>query len=321
MGIQVVRYRGQEGIAWGVLQGDQVRTVPGRYETLAQFLTEGGADQARKLAKEPGAGMPLRDVRLLSPVTAPCRIVCQGANYSAHREEANMSPDKPPFNLIFTKADSALSGPGDDIVCPPHVRLLDYEIELGLIIGKSVTGPAEVTDENLHEYIAGLVITNDVSARDVQMLQSQWYKGKSYRTFCPAGPYLYLIDPEDAPRIHHLELKLWVNGELRQSASTGQLLYKPAETLAELTGLMDFSPGDLIMTGTPGGVALKLSEEDDQLISSRKVPYGEKRQAFVERQLSKNRYLRPGDVIRCEIKSGDGAIDLGVLENKVVKGA
>jgi 2-keto-4-pentenoate hydratase/2-oxohepta-3-ene-1,7-dioic acid hydratase in catechol pathway len=319
MGIHVVRYRSKESSAWGVVHGETVRPIPGQYDTLAQFLKE-GAEQARQLAKEAGTGdgIPVGELHLESPVSAPCRIICQGANYMAHRLEANMSAEKPPYNLIFSKADSALTGPRDNIVCPPHVELLDYEIELGLVIGASITEPQQVTDENLHQYIAGLVITNDVSARDVQLLQSQWLKGKSYRTFCPVGPYLYLLDPEDGARIHDLDLNLWVNGELRQTANTAQLLYKPAETLTELTGLMNFSPGDLIMTGTPGGVALRLTEEDDRLIASRAVPFGEKRQAFVERQ-RKHKYLQPGDVVRCEIRSKDGAIDLGVLENKVVK--
>ena len=94
------------------------------------------------------------------------------------------------------------------------MELLDYEIELGLVIGKEISESQVITEENLHEYVAGLVIANDVSARDVQLSQTQWYKGKSYRTFCPVGPYLYLLEKEDIPLINDLELKLWVNDEL-----------------------------------------------------------------------------------------------------------
>jgi 2-keto-4-pentenoate hydratase/2-oxohepta-3-ene-1,7-dioic acid hydratase in catechol pathway len=318
MGVHVVHYRSQEGSAWGVVQGETVRPVPGQYDSLAQFLQEGSA-LARQMAKEAGAGtgFAVQDLQFLSPVTAPCRIVCQGANYGSHREESGLSGSRPPYNLIFTKADSALSGTHDDIICPPHVQLLDYEIELGLVIGKSITGPVQVTDENLHEYIAGLVIANDVSARDVQLLEMQWYKGKSYRTFCPVGPYLYLLDREDVMRIHDLELKLWVNGELRQAANTEQLLYKPAETLTELSGLMNFTPGDLLLTGTAGGVAMKIGKEDAELIFHPAMPHQEKIRTFVRRQ-KENPYLQGGDVIRCEIKSKDGTIDLGVLENRVI---
>ena len=319
MGVQVVRFRAQGNSAWGVVLREKVRTIPGRYETLAQFLAK-GADKARQLAhaQDDGGELEMGALELLSPVTEPCRIVCQGANYGAHREESGLSGNRPPYNLIFTKADSSLAGPRDDIICPPHVQLLDYEIELGLVIGKAIHGPEPVTDENLHEYVAGLVIANDVSARDVQLLEMQWYKGKSCRTFCPVGPYLYLLDPEDVPRIHDLELKLWVNGELRQSANSGQLLYKPAETLAELSGLMNFSPGDLILTGTAGGVAMKPGPEDTRLMFNPAIPHEEKIRTFVQRQQD-HPYLKDGDLIRCEIKSADGQIDLGVMENKVMK--
>ena len=99
------------------------------------------------------------------------------------------------------------------------------------MIGTEISEPQQVTDENLHQYIAGIVIADDVSARDVQLSQGQWLKGKSYRTFCPTGPYLYLLDKEEIPKIHDLELNLWVNDELRQSANSSQFLFKPAETI------------------------------------------------------------------------------------------
>ena len=99
--------------------------------------------------------------------------------------------------MIFSKADSSLCGAYTEIIRPAHVQLLDYEIELGLVIGTEITEPVEVTDENLHQFVAGLVIFNDVSARDVQLLQGQWLKGKSYRTFGPTGPYFYLLDQDE----------------------------------------------------------------------------------------------------------------------------
>src|SRR5690606_13992521 len=99
-----------------------------------------------------------------------------------------MEAKRPPFNMIFGKANSSLTSAYDTVVSPEHVKLLDYEIELGLVIGKDITEETAVTDDNLHEYLAGLVVANDISARDVQLVQGQWLKGKSYRTFCPTGP-------------------------------------------------------------------------------------------------------------------------------------
>jgi 2-keto-4-pentenoate hydratase/2-oxohepta-3-ene-1,7-dioic acid hydratase in catechol pathway len=159
---------------------------------------------------------------------------------------------------------------------------------------------------------------DDVSARDVQLPEGQWLKGKSYRTFGPTGPYFYLLDQDEVPLIHDLELNLWVNDELRQSANTNQLLFKPAETLTELSETMDLSKGDLIITGTTGGVALNLSKEVMNQISSLATPGQEKLDLLVESQLKIDKYLKDGDVIRCTIKSSNGKIDLGEQVNKVV---
>ena len=115
------------------------------------------------------------------------RIFCQGANYRAHMRESGMDPDRA-FNMLFTKSTASLTGPDDDIVRPAHVRLLDYEVELGIVLGKAITGPVTVTEENLAEYVGAFVLANDVSARDVQLPQGQWYKGKSYPRSAPSVP-------------------------------------------------------------------------------------------------------------------------------------
>lgn len=243
MGIQVVRFIKEQKEQWGVVSGNNILVLQDSYNTLADFL-ENGTEEARKI-KEQGSleSISLNDVTILSPVTKPSRIVCQGANYSSHRAESGLEAQKPPFNLIFSKADSSLCGAYTEIIRPAQVQLLDYEIELGLVIGSEITEPVEVTEENLIKFVAGLVIFNDVSARDVQLLQGQWLKGKSFRTFGPTGPYFYLLDQEEIPLIHDLEIKLWVNDELRQSANTNQLLFKPAETIKELSEIMDLSKG------------------------------------------------------------------------------
>lgn len=318
MGIQIVRFEKGNKEQWGVVSGDKILILEDSYSTLAQFLEE-GIEKARKLIAEGSdQSIALNDVTLLSPVTKPARIVCQGANYSSHRAEAGLEASKPPFNLIFGKADSSLCGPYANIVRPSHVQLLDYEIELGLVIGKEISNPVEVTEENLHQYVAGLVIFNDISARDVQLTQGQWLKGKSYRTFGPTGPFLYLLDPEETPLIHELELKLWVNDELRQSANTNQLIFKPTETLTELSEIMDLSKGDLLITGTTGGVALNLTPEVLVKISNLTLPDQERYNTLLDSQLKSDKYLKDGDVIRLQIKSSDGTIDLGEQINKVV---
>lgn len=318
MGLYVVRYRDKGTNQWGVVKEGQICPVPGLYESLQSFLRD-GINEARQVAETTGGdGIPLESMEIVSPVTEPARIVCQGANYANHRTEAGMTPERPPFNLIFHKADSSLASAQSDIICPKHVKLLDYEIELGLVIGKSITERAQITDDNLHEYVAGLVIVNDISARDIQLPQSQWYKGKSYRTFCPVGPYLYILDKEEVTLLHDLDLKLWVNGELRQSTNTQQMLYKPAETLTELSEIMNLSPGDLVLTGTPGGVALRLSGEVMQLMLNPFENGDKKMKVLLDSQLESNLYLKDGDVIHCEIKSPDGNIHLGVQENRVV---
>jgi 2-keto-4-pentenoate hydratase/2-oxohepta-3-ene-1,7-dioic acid hydratase in catechol pathway len=318
MGIKVVRFEHKQKEQWGVVSGDQIHLLSGTYQSLANFL-EHGKDEARAINKQKNTeSVPLNEVTILSPVTKPARIVCQGVNYSEHRSETGMDAARAPFNLIFSKADSSLCGATSEIVRPSGVKLLDYELELGLVIGTEISEASDITDENLHQYIAGLVIVNDVSARDVQLSEGQWLKGKSYRTFCPTGPYFYLLDKGEMPLIHDLELNLWVNNELRQSANSNQLLYKPAETLTELSEIMDLSQGDLIVTGTAGGVALSLTPQVLELLSNMAIPYQQKLDLLEKGQLISGKYLKDGDVIRCQIKSANGVIDLGEQISKVV---
>ncbi len=312
MGQLTARFEYQGRTLWGVVKGQRIIPV-GEYASTRHFLEQGRP----KIGQTEGEGVPLSGVCLLSPVTRPARLIAQGVNYADHRREGGYAAAKPPYNMIFMKADSSLCGPLDAVVCPPHVKLLDYEIELGLVIGQRISGPLEVTTENLHEYVAGLTITNDISARDVQIPQEQWDKGKSYRTFCPTGPYLYLLDAGDTPMLDTLELRLWVNGELRQSASTADMLYKPAETLRELSGVMDLDPGDLILTGTPAGVAITPPPKVVQTITLLVLTPEKRSELFIQGQLKSPKYLKDGDLIRASISSNDGQIDLGTQLNAV----
>ena len=272
-------------------------------------------DSAR-LASLPAPTLALADVRLLAPVTPSQQFVCQGANYVQHMLDSGMSPDDKRYNMIFTKAPSCIVPADHDLIRPKRVKLLDYEVELGLIIKQDITGPVHVHAGNLHEYVAGIVIVNDYSARDVQIPEMQFYKGKSYRTFGPVGPYLCLLDQQDMPRLNDLQLSLCVNGQMRQSDNTRNMIYGPAETLTELSHIHDLQAGDLIATGTPAGCALSVPSPAKQRLAAL-LPEKKKWKIFHRLQLQSPHYLKPGDVVEARIRSADAMIDLGVQRNLV----
>ena len=322
MGWQIIRYVERNttiAIQWGVVQGDTVTPLHGAYATLAEFLTSGGAEQVRtlKVNADQAESVPLASVEPLSPVTAPCRIIAQGTNYQAHRRETGTHHG---FNLLFAKADSSLTSARGPVVRPHGVQLLDYELELGLVLARAITGPIEVKSERLEDVVAGLVMANDVSARDVQIPEEQWFRGKSFRTFCPAGPYFYLFDQGDAELLAQLRLRLWVNGQLRQDATADQLIYAPAPTLTLLSQTLDLAPGDLLLTGTPGGVALRPPTGLARRLGNL-LPPARRMRAFVASQRKRAEYLHDGDIVTSTIATPDGAIDLGRQEWEVTTAA
>jgi len=155
-----------------------------------------------------------------------------------------------------------LTGPYSPIVRPTDVELLDYEVEIGLVLRTELTADAHVSNENIGHYVAGVVLCNDVSARDTMFGASflQWFHGKSFRGFCPCGPVLILLDRDEVvPTLANLRIELSVNGEQRQAADTSQLIFPPGQTLTELSAWLDLKPGDLLLTGTPGGVTATAS--------------------------------------------------------------
>lgn len=316
MPLNVVRYSQEGRTAWGVLREGRIHAVPGHFETTGEFLR---GSTLGALSALDGAALDLASVEILSPVTRNQQLVCQGANYRSHMVESGMNPDEKTYNMIFRKASSCIVPASSDVVRPAHVRLLDYEIELGLVIGADITGPRTFSDADLPGFVAGIVIVNDYSARDVQIPETQFYKGKSYRTFGPVGPRLCLLAPEDLPRLKDLRLTLQVNGQVRQDASTAELVFGPAETLTELSGLQDLLVGDLIATGTPAGCALRVPPKAVQkmgaLLSDRA-----RFRIFVDGQAKRSEYLKPGDVVEATIRSPDGAIDLGTQRNRIVAG-
>ncbi|WP_286828267.1 MULTISPECIES: fumarylacetoacetate hydrolase family protein [Kordiimonas] len=188
MAINVARIKTVSDTLWAVVTPEGYQPVPGDYPTTGDFVRN-GRDRAFKVAQENGGGLiPFSDAQCLCPITQNQQYICQGANYVSHMLEAGLDPNQKGYNMIFRKASSCLAPADTDIIRPDHVSLLDYELELGLVLARDITGPKTVSEDTLDQFVAGLVITNDVSARCVQIPQMQFYKGKSYRTFGPTGP-------------------------------------------------------------------------------------------------------------------------------------
>jgi 2-keto-4-pentenoate hydratase/2-oxohepta-3-ene-1,7-dioic acid hydratase in catechol pathway len=180
----------------------------------------------------------------------------------------------------------------------------------------AITEPTTVTDENLHEYVFGVTIANDLSARDVQLPQGQFLKGKSYRGFCPVGPLLAVLDSDDFHLLNCLHLSLAVNGTERQRDNTANMLYQPAETLTELSEFCNLSPGDLLLTGTPHGCVATSPHPLVRRLATAALPEHVMWSQFIRQNVSKP-YLQPGDVITASIRTLDGAIDLGVRRTTI----
>ena len=314
MVVHLVRYDHSEQGSWGVLDGQLVSPLRGRYPSTADLIERGSSDWT-SAAAQPGA-VALADVELLSPVTTPCRVMCQGANYRQHAIESGMDPDNRDFNLFFDKTDAAVTGPCDPVTRPAHVTLLDYEIELALVLRRKVDAPTTVTAENLHEYVFGVTIANDLSARDVQLPQGQFLKGKSYRGFCPLGPVLAVLEPGDFDLLNDLELRLEVNGSLRQTDNTANLLYKPPETLTELSEFCNIDPGDVLLTGTPHGIVAGSPPALIRRLATALLPEDKLWAAFVKLNQRKP-YLQPGDVVTASIRNAAGTLDLGTQRNTI----
>jgi len=314
MAINIVHAEQAGDRFWGVAVPGGIAALPTRFPTTAALIAAGAAEW--RAAASRGPDVRLSEVTLLSPVTAPCRVICQGANYRQHMVESGLDPDAKTFNMFFEKSDASVAAPVGEVLRPAHVRLLDYEIELGLVIGASVTCPRNVTANDLPDLIFGVVIANDISARDVQLPQTQFFKGKSYRGFCPVGPYLTVPERDEFPLLNELLLTLAVNGAVRQNDSTRNLVFKPAETLAELTTFSDLSPGDLILTGTPAGCALRVPPPPVRRLMQL-LPERVLWKAFMKAQQKRVSYLRPGDRMTLTIRSGDGRLDLGEQQTLV----
>ncbi len=250
--------------------------VPGLPDTLLALIAA-GPDALAAAAKAGGPAIGLESVTLRAPVAHPGKVMGIGLNYLDHVRETGREP--PAHQIWFNKQRTCIIGPQEPIRIPTVSDMVDYEGELALVIGRRCRN---VPAARAHEVIAGYMIGNDVTARDWQQRAPTMTLGKSFDSHGPTGPFL--VTPDEIGDPQDLRLRTWVNGEARQDASTGEMIFKIAEQIETLTTVFTLEPGDILFTGTPAGVGIAMD------------PKG---------------FLRPGDRVRIEI---DG---LGVLENPV----
>ncbi len=230
--MKIVRVQTESGPAWGLIQNDEVFHLPdGPFKSL-----QGGESLG-----------PLDDLELLAPVE-PTKIVCVGRNYAAHAAEHGA--DVPTEPLLFLKPPSSVVAPGAEIVLPALSSQVEHECELAIVIG---TRCRHVAERNAWSHVLGIMCGNDVTARDLQRADSQWTRGKGFDTFCPLGPWIVTGLGEE--EVADLDVSCSVSGEVRQHATTGQMVFSPSFLIAYITQVMTLEPGDVIMTGTPSGVS------------------------------------------------------------------
>ena len=294
--------------AWWVQTASGAARIDTDATTTRELLADRSAIDAAAKSTDT---VPVQSLALLSPITTPARVVAQATNFASHVKDVGRDPAKTPLTF-FRKASGSVTGPFGDVVKPEHVKLLDYEVEIGLVIGRELPVGTEVTEANMADFVVGMVLTNDISARDVQLPKQQFYESKSYPTFTPVGPALVLVDADELDRFGQLRLRLSVNGEVRQNMVVeGDILYPPVQALQALAKFQKLDAGDILLTGTPVGTALTthgVAPKGD-------IDLG----AFLAAQAEKNpNYLHDGDVIEATVATDDGAIDLGVQRNVVV---
>jgi 2-keto-4-pentenoate hydratase/2-oxohepta-3-ene-1,7-dioic acid hydratase in catechol pathway len=314
MPLNITRVQHNDQIMWAKPMGSDLELLEIDATTTGDLIRNFDINQLRDMQ---GKRVSWQDVTLLSPLTQNQQFVCQGANYRQHMIESGVNPDDKTFNMIFTKAASCICAADSPVVKPKGVHLLDYEVELGLVLKCEINEGVSLSEEDLPNVIAGLVIVNDYSARDIQLPQMQFYKGKSFRTFGPVGPWLCLLETEDYRHLTNLDLELRVDDEVRQQDNTRNVVYQAAETLTELSLIQDFAPGDLIATGTPSGCALRAPSPRIQRMMGL-IPEKTKWRLFLKAQRKRTQYLQPGQTVTTSIKSPCGQIDLGTQSNLVI---
>ena len=282
--MKLVRFEDGGKARLGVMLGDDIiplDALADEYPTMLSIIAGGSAALARvsDVAAKAAGGIALASAKLLAPIEQPGKYLAIGMNYAKHVAEADkLGVARSVHQVWFNKQTTCLSGPHDKIEPGPTVQL-DYEVELGLVIGKRAKNVAEA---DALDYVFGYFVANDVSARDYQFHSQTMMMGKSFDTHGPIGPWIVTSDEVDDPQT--LNLRCFVNGEQRQSSNTDNMIHPIRSQIAYLTSAFTLEPGDLIATGTPEGVGVGMEPQV---------------------------FLKAGDVVRCEI---DG---IGTIQNRV----
>lgn len=269
--MQIVSYNSERGVRAGVVRDGRVVDAwdtlePGGAHASVRELLERGL-AGRLAAEVRNDGAPLEEVQLAPPVPDPDKIVCIGLNYRKHAAEAGIDPPSAP--TFFGKFRNALAPHGAQVALPSASAKVDYEAEVAFVIGRRCR---DVTEAEALDHVAGYMLLNDLSARDLQFATPQWMPGKVFDDSAPCGPAL--VTPDEAGSHDGIEIALTLNGETMQSASTQDLIFSVPALVTHLSRLMTLEPGDIVSTGTPSGVGsareprVWLEDGDEVVVSS-----------------------------------------------------
>ena len=281
--MRLATFTDRAGTRIGLVVDDEIvnlkRVRPELPTDMIAFLAAGPSalDAARTALGSSSGRLKLKNVRLQAPVPKPSKFLAIGLNYADHVAESGLA--KPPHPLFFNKQVTCVTGPFDPILMPRDSEQVDYEGEMGFVIGKRCR---RVPRERAHEVIAGYCVIDNVSIRDWQFRAQTFTLGKSFDSHGPIGPWI--VTPDELSDPHQLRIRTWINGELRQDSSTNQLIYDCFDQVAALSQAFTLEPGDIVSTGTPSGVGMGF-----------KPP----------------KYLKVGDVVKIEVEG------IGVIENRV----
>lgn len=310
MGQALIRYEYDSQIGWGLLTGDRVTPLEGSYPDLDAVLEQGDAAIEAAVAADPMTGLERSAVTILAPATAPAKILCQSPNF---KEEDAEKEKKAPHSFFIRKDDSSLGPATGEIHLPEGRYLIEGSVTLGLVIGKEIFRPMEVTEENIHEFVKGWIICTDLMARDqfAREDSNQLYQSKSYRGFCPTGPIVFLPSADDWKLLNQMEMRMWVNNELKEENFTRLWRQHPAQSLTELSKVIDLAAGDLLLTG--GSPISNVSPPTGMIQRIGGLLFSEEKRmsAFFQSLAKEGNYLQKGDSIRTTITSADGTISLG----------
>jgi len=256
---------------------DLTKIFPEIPDICEAFFRGGWLEKVSRVS-EPGQKI---EARLASPVDRPSKIICLGKNYADHAKEGGFETPETP--LIFCKTPNALSGPFDPIILPKSSGQVDWEVELAVVIGQE---GKRIKRKDAFDYVAGYTVMNDVSGREAQFSDSQWFRGKSFDTFAPTGPFIVTADEIDASDVHSLRLTASVDGVIMQDGNTRDMIFDIPAIIENISEDITLIPGDIIATGTPAGVGIF---RDPPVV------------------------LKPGNVVECRIEK------IGSIINTVVE--